>query len=131
MPNFTWFDDSIEHSDSDAARAIVIARKITNLHNEAEQRCFRMMADVDSGYDYDPYEDCECPACIAADESGCPACEARLEDQRQLDVVQAERDLDLEMLEDKLRAIGARMMRPYEHWNEDEAYMQYMESDRY
>lgn len=26
---------------------------------------------------------------------------------------------------------GARMMRPYEHWNEDERYMQYMECDRF
>ena len=130
MPNFAWLDDSIEHSDSDSARATAIAKKITCLLNEAEQRSFRAMADSESGYDYDPYEDCECPACLAANESGCPDCEARLEDARQLDVVQAERDLDLEMLEDKLQAVGARMMRAYEHWNEDERYMQYMESER-
>lgn len=32
--------------------------------------------------------------------------------------------------EEGLAELGARMMRPYEHWNEDEAYMRYMEEPR-
>ena len=36
-----------------------------------------------------------------------------------------------EALESVLRDYNARMMRPYEHWNEEERYMQYMEQDRW
>lgn len=35
-----------------------------------------------------------------------------------------------ESVEEELAKLGARMMRPYEHWNEDEAYMEYMERTR-
>jgi hypothetical protein len=34
-------------------------------------------------------------------------------------------------LEELLKHYGARMARPYEHWNEMEGYMQYMENDRF
>lgn len=37
----------------------------------------------------------------------------------------------VEWIEEELESLGVRIMRPYEHWNEDERYMQYMESDRY
>ena len=53
-----------------------------------------------------------------SDDDLCDPCEAK----------QAELDLDLELVEDKLAAIGARMMRPYEHFNEEERYMEYMET---
>jgi hypothetical protein len=33
----------------------------------------------------------------------------------------------LDVIEELLGELGARMMRPYEHWNEDEKYMEYME----
>ncbi len=131
MATFTWLDEEIEHSDADYARATAIAKKINQIQSESEQRSFRRQSDYESGYDYDPYEDCECAACIAANEAGCFDCKARKEDERQIAIVEAERELDLEILQDKLQAIGARMMRPYEHWNEDERYMQYMESNRY
>ena len=36
-----------------------------------------------------------------------------------------------EALEQVLHQLGARMMRPYEHWNEDERLMQYLEEDRW
>lgn len=36
--------------------------------------------------------------------------------------------LELEAVEDILGELGARMMRPYEHWNEEERYMEYMET---
>lgn len=32
------------------------------------------------------------------------------------------------VIEELLGELGARMMRPYEHWNEDERYMEYMET---
>jgi regulator of protease activity HflC (stomatin/prohibitin superfamily) len=34
----------------------------------------------------------------------------------------------LEVIEELLSELGARMMRPYEHWNEEEKYMEYMET---
>lgn len=34
-------------------------------------------------------------------------------------------------IERELAELGARIMRPYEHWNEDERLMQYLESDRF
>lgn len=34
----------------------------------------------------------------------------------------------MEVIEELLSQLGARMMRPYEHWNEDEKYMEYMEN---
>jgi hypothetical protein len=34
----------------------------------------------------------------------------------------------LEVIEGLLSSLGARMARPYEHWNEDEKYMEYMET---
>ena len=36
-----------------------------------------------------------------------------------------------EALEQVLHQLGARMMRPYEHWNEDERLMHYLEEDRW
>lgn len=34
----------------------------------------------------------------------------------------------IEVIEELLSELGARMMRPYEHWNEDERMMEYMEN---
>ncbi len=34
----------------------------------------------------------------------------------------------IEVIEELLSDLGTRMMRPYEHWNEDERYMEYMET---
>jgi len=49
--------------------------------------------------------------------------------QRKLD---AQAHLEgLSVIEDLLSELGARMMRPYEHWNEDEKYMEYAERSRY
>lgn len=36
--------------------------------------------------------------------------------------------LRLQVIEEMLSELGVRMMRPYEHWNEEEAYMEYMEN---
>jgi len=34
----------------------------------------------------------------------------------------------LEVIEELISELGGRMARPYEHWNEDEKYMEYMET---
>jgi hypothetical protein len=41
------------------------------------------------------------------------------------------RQAKLDIIESLLHSHGARVMRPYEHWNEDEAYMQYQECGRF
>lgn len=97
MPNFAWFDEDTEHSDVATVRATAIAKKITQLQTEIEQRGFVLAAS--DGWN-----------------------------ENTVDALQAERDLDLELLYAKLEAIGACMMRPYEYWNEDERHMQYMDS---
>lgn len=151
---FTWLDESIEHSDADTARATALAKKWSSLMSQDEDKYFRRLADEDSGYDYDPFEDCECEWCTLANhdcepceqcdnpghecsESCCSLCstprtltecQSRKEARECEDAKRAEHDLEIELIEDKLQAIGARMMRPYEHWNEDEQYMQYMEN---
>lgn len=47
---------------------------------------------------------------------------------KELDKKENEIYLRRDVIEDLLRDLGARMMRPYEHWNEDERYMEYMEN---
>jgi hypothetical protein len=142
---YAWLDENVEHSDADCARAAALAKKWSALMSEDEDRRFRMQADVESGYDYDPFEDCECNYCLHSNhdcnedgqDGSCTLCAIvpehdYCEERRAAEVArqekQAERDLEIELIEDKLAAIGARMMRPYEHWNEDERYMEYMET---
>jgi hypothetical protein len=109
--NYAWINEEIEHSDSDCARAVALAKKWSQLMTVEENRHFTRMADQEDGrcYDFDTDEELK-------------------EWQSWQAEIQAERDLEIELVEDKLAAIGARMMRPYEHWNEDERYMEYMES---
>jgi hypothetical protein len=135
---YTWLDETVEHSGRDEAMAKALATRWSQLHNEAEQRSFLRTADYKEGrYDYDPYEDCECEVCLVnverdgnGAEIGGPDCLARKADEQAKLDAQAERDLEVEIVEEKLAPLGARMMRPYEHWNEDEHYMEYAERDR-
>lgn len=143
---FAWIDENIEHSDDEYTRATALAKKWSALQTAEEERRFRREYDRENGYDYDPSEDCECDFCLKHNhkcrfhldiDGTCTAC-ALQTDLTECEVVtalnkeraakQAERDLEIELVEDKLAAIGARMQRPYEHWNEDERYMEYMEN---
>jgi len=144
MPGFAWINEAIEHSDDDLARASALASKITALRSADEQRMFRRISDEEEGRFYDPGEDCECNHCLRAnhkcDDDGpdgsCEICaivdpgfcETRRDFERREALATAERDLEIELCEEKLARIGARMMRPYEHWNEDERLMEYMET---
>jgi hypothetical protein len=144
MPSFIWLDKSVKHSDHDTARATAIACKITQIQDAQE----RSLAAIEDGYGYDPYEDCDCKFCVSQNHhcdglgtDGCCSlcehpttlteCSQQAEDARQEALAQSERDLEIELLHGKLQLLGARMMRPYEHWGEAERYMKYMESDRY
>jgi hypothetical protein len=61
--------------------------------------------------------------------------EAEMARQKAEDDYNQARDLEerkpylrMEVIEQLLGDCGARMARPYEHWNEDEKYMEYMEN---
>lgn len=67
----------------------------------------------------------------------CPYCngvghgvQAEQEWKKRQRAQEAIRQVRVEVIEGMLEKYGARMMRPYEHWNEDERLMQYLESDR-
>lgn len=140
--SFTWINENVEHTDEENARAAALANKWSALKTAEEERYFRRQSDEDEGrYDYQ----CECEFCITrnhrcdehGENGGCSLCdlakttsmtECELEARRREQ--EAERDLEIELVEDKLARLGARMMRPYEHWNEDERLMEYMERDR-
>ena len=156
---YVWLDEAVERSDQEEARASALAKRWSALHDDEEQKAFALMADMDEGrgYDYDPYEDCECEYCLVAnhncvtcslaetdpshecDESCCSICAtsrtltecaSRAADKVEKLKVESERRLEVEIVEEKLARLGARMARPYEHWNEDERLMEYMERER-
>ena len=83
------------------------------LHNQIEEAGWRRQQAHEEGY-YEEYD---------TDEEAAAAERARkIRDGAML--------AELDEIANRLRSYGARMMRPYEHWNEEEKYMEYMERDR-
>ncbi len=120
---WTWIDEDNEdnYAEEGTDRTPILddlARQWSNLHDTEERRGFDRQArfeDGDYGPDYDTPEE---------------AAQAEFE-QRQRETLRAARhDAEVRVIEEALARLGARMMRPYEHWNEDEAYMAYAERDR-
>lgn len=57
---------------------------------------------------------------------------ASMNDQRTaLSAVHERPFIQRRLIEDQLGALGARMARPYEHWNEEEAMIEYLENRGY
>lgn len=115
--SWTWIEDSQEKTEEEMEEIEPLlndlAAQWSTLHDANEQRGFRRQAAME-GEDYDEPE---------------PEDEADAYRMQQLDALrQRQHAAQVEAIEDALFAHGARMMRPYEHWNEDERYMQYMES---
>ncbi|CAM6053506.1 unnamed protein product [Sphagnum tenellum] len=123
MPSWTALNENTEFTEQERARLDALAKKWTALtkarENESYDRISRMEDqgrypgdhldpdDFDSEADYNKAV-ADWKASVAARE--------------------AEKDLELEIVEEKLSRAGVRMMRAYEHWNEDERYMEYMEN---
>lgn len=149
--NFSWVDESAEHSEEEEVRAKLLAQEWSELHHAREQAGFKRQFDQDEGRGYEPDE---CSTCEGVGELGllkecriyheldcpsllhgiiCPDCLGdgydKSHERREREIRIAE-DLKIEVIEEMLAKMGARMMRPYEHWNEDEAYMEYSERDR-
>lgn len=101
-----------------------IAERLAEIRREDEQEGFRRQARYEDGDDYydhyDPTEDME-----DAEREAYLAKEAI--DKK---VKAAQEQAEIDALEEELAALGARMARPYEHWNEEEALMAYQERDR-
>ena len=116
---WTWIDDT-ERTDEEYERTSLIcdelAQEWSALHDEIEHEGFRRQA---------MYEDGDDPADHFETEEELKAWERQDSARREVKRVR------LDVLEGMLEKYGARMMRPYEHWNEDERYMQYMECDRF
>lgn len=142
---FAWLDESVEHTDRDCARAQALADKWSELHNAEENRLFQLQFMEEGGRSYDPSEDCECEYCIKANHDcdgegdDCTICSMKIEltecesvksFNEDREARRAERELEVELVEDKLQRIGARIMRPYEHWNEEERLIEYAERER-
>jgi hypothetical protein len=108
-----------ETQDANTARLDALAREWSQIQTEIENEGFRRQARYEDG-DCGPEceEDCY-PGHLCHD---CKAQAKRISDR------DATRQAKLEVIEGLLARDGARMMRPYEHWNEDERYMEYMEN---
>lgn len=109
--SYTWIDESVEHSDEDCAKAKMLAHMWSELATKIENKGSDRQARYEDG-DYPEFDD----------EASASAFELRQELQAEMDQAQ------LDAIASKLYELGARMMRPYEHWNEDERMIEYMEN---
>lgn len=109
----------------------------SQLHDSGEQRQWARERDLEDGWRYDgddapmrrdfdrgPEGDREYEAELLTWQKQWAEFDAQRKARDEMDRLQAA------FIEEQLGLLGARMMRPYEHWNEDEAYMAYMERDR-
>lgn len=118
MRSWTWIDDTqITEEEIEKRTPFLnsLAQEWSALHDAAEQRGFCRQS---PGGDQDDGPE--------------PEDEADAYRMEQLDQLRsAQHAAKLQTIEDAIFSQGARMMRPYEHWNEDENYMRYMECDRF
>lgn len=109
----------------------------SQLTHEAEQRQWARERDLDEGYRYNGED-----APMRRDYDRGPEGDAEYEAELAQWVAEfaafnkarhAKDEMarsQMEFIETQLHEAGARVMRPYEHWNEDERYMEYMERSR-
>ena len=123
MPSWTWINDEDENVNEDIAPTLdALASEWSAIQREIEYDGFARQARYEDG-DYGP--DCDDENCWPKEP--CADCKAAQKAKRSREAV---REVKMEVIEGMLEKYGARMMRPYEHWNEDERYMEYMERDR-
>jgi hypothetical protein len=119
---WTWIDevmDKLPEADQDRImdeRTPILnhlAAQWSEMQHTEEQSRFSRQSDIEDGRDYE-FED-----------------EAEQKAHEAIQTIKAQQwTAQLNMIESQINELGARMMRPYEHWNEDERYMAYMERDR-
>lgn len=109
MP-WTMIEESAERPEGAAAQLLdSIAFEIESLERQAEYRRFSRDPD-----DYVPCRGCDDPDCDDCEGAGDPG--------------PSQSDLRLNLLYAMLEHAGARMMRPYEHWGEEERMVEYLEN---
>lgn len=112
-----WIDDiAISEEEMDARTPLLneLAQMWSDLHDRAERKRFARESDAENGYDEPDLDESE---------AGVYALRQQIHDEQQ--------DAQLRVIEDKIFHLGARMMRAYEHWNEDEAFVRYQECERF
>jgi hypothetical protein len=129
--NFTFehpIDDELQQSAAES-----LAQRLTDRWNqideELEHKSWQAQDDYYAEREQDFLESILSEA--EDDEAGQAAVNAYLASKAQRELSLR---LEQETIEGQLAQIGARMMRPYEHWNEEEAYIEYNEnrySERY
>lgn len=136
------FLDSNETPDLDTPKGQALKAHLdalmnswSDIHHEMESEAWSIQsAREDPGYDayeYDP-RNCECDEGREDDpDELCSHDRASLTQYEEAERLRiASRALRQRLIESELASLGARPMRPYEHWNEDEAYMAWSERDR-
>lgn len=118
-----FVDDEAREKEMDRREKLIvpISARLDEIYQSIEQEGFiRQARHEDGDYEDDPLEDLE------DDER--EAAVASMELQKQVRAAQQQAEIDT--LEEQLAAYGARRARPYEHWNEEEGLMAYLERDR-
>lgn len=116
MPSWTLIDETKELADEKIVAPVLdnLARRWTDLNALAERRRWARESDDEMGYG--PEFD---------DEEGADAFNKYEQVQARIHAAQ------VRCIEAQMAELGARIMRPYEHWNEDEQYVQWMEAGRF
>ena len=109
--SWTLIDESTEISEQDSAYLGALMAEWSAIQTEIEDERFRRQAAIEDGEDYD-FEDEE----------------GERDYRSRQNEVNMRRQAKLDIIESLLASHGARVMRPYEHWNEEERYMEYMEN---
>lgn len=115
---WTW-EESDEGSSHDEALVPLIEKLVAQwnqLNNEDEQARFRRQAMDDCGVEF------EGPDFDTVEEEVAYG--------KYLAMVARQRAMRYQLIELQLRHMGARIMREYEHWNEEEHIREWMERDR-
>lgn len=122
MPSWTWINESEEITEEEIEQRTplldALAKRITDMREQAERRQWARQArmeDGDDGPEYDSPDEAEA---------------AMVAETRRRNVESAIETATEDAILAEMQKLGARLMRPYEHWNEDERYMEYMERDR-
>jgi hypothetical protein len=121
-----FVDEEAREKEMDRREPLIknIAERLSAINKENEQEGWRRQARYEDGDDYadhyDPTEDME--------DTEREAYLAQLAVTKK--VKAAQEAAEVETLEEELATLGARMARPYEHWNEEEGLMAYLERDR-
>jgi len=135
MSGWTWLDGVFKDFDQDTdedfiamekdKREKLIAPIVARINvMQKEQDNENLMHGMRYGYPDD--QECYEPEYDSEEEAEL----ARIMNKSRDDAKQAAFDAEMNSLLDSLNELGARMMRPYEHWNEDEKLMEYLERDR-